>query len=118
MTLFDSTPETPELTEAQQAAFNRDADVQLCVHWTGIKLGTGPDGETVLIVRTLGHTKDQEDLENRDSKIATDYALSIEDASIFMSNMAVALQRAIEREDPLAALLASLLLAAPGSDVN
>jgi hypothetical protein len=105
----DSEPEVPELNEVQQAAFDRDADVELCVHGTGIKLGTGPHGETVLIIRVVGHTRDQETEEDKDYKIATDFAMTVDDAIVFLDNIATGVEAAMKRESPLAAFLAALV---------
>src|ERR1044072_1302832 len=105
----DSEPEVPELNEVQQAAFDRDADVELCVHGTGIKLGTGPHGETVLIIRVVGHTRDQETEEDKDYKIATDFAMTVDDAIVFLDNIATGVEAAMKRARPLAAFLAPLV---------
>lgn len=115
MGLFDgnlSDTDQPETDAAMQEAFERDADVRLCAHATGIKLGTSPDGETILIVRIVGHTQDQEDDPDKANKTAMDFALSIDDAMVFGDNLSTAVMRAMERQDPLVAMLTKLLLGA------
>src|ERR1044072_2569179 len=104
----DSETEVPELNEVQQAAFDRDADVELCVHGTGIKLGTGPHGETVLIIRVVGHTRDQESEEGKDYKIATDFAMTVDLAILFLDNIAPGVEAAMKGQSRRAACPAAL----------
>lgn len=104
----DSEPETPELTEADHAAFDRPADIELCVHATGIRVGAGIDGQPMIVIRITGHTRDQEDLEDKAHAKVIDFAMCIEDASVFLNNASMGLRTAIE-SDPLARLMLALL---------